>query len=79
LANEYLMLRLRTADGLSLDHLEQRYGVDLLYEKLDELAWLETEGYIEPLRNSRLRLTDRGKLVCDSITEKLMLDVGEAR
>lgn len=79
LANEYLMLRLRTADGLSLDHLEQRYGVDLLHDKLDELAWLESEGYIEPLRNSRLRLTDRGKLVCDSITEKLMPDVGEAR
>jgi oxygen-independent coproporphyrinogen-3 oxidase len=40
LANEYIMLRLRTSDGLDLNRLERRYGVDLLFEKTDELAWL---------------------------------------
>lgn len=73
LANEYLMLRLRTSDGLDLAHFEQRYGVDLLFEKVDTLAWLESEGYIEPIRNHRVRLTDRGKLVCDTVTSQLIL------
>lgn len=72
LADEHIMLRLRTADGLDLDLLESKYGVDLLFEKIDELALLETEGYIEPIRNSRVRLTDRGRLLCDAVTAKLL-------
>lgn len=74
LANEYIMLRLRTRDGLDLQHLENKYGVDLLFEKVDELAWLEEEGYISAIRNNRLQLSDRGMLVCDAVTEKLLLD-----
>lgn len=74
LADEHIMLRLRTADGLNLDVLEETYGVDLLFEKLDELALLESEGYIEPIRNSLVRLTDRGKVLCDAVTEKLLFE-----
>lgn len=74
LADEHIMLRLRTSDGLNLDVLEDKYGADLLFEKLDELAHLEEEGLIEPIRNSCVRLTDRGKQLCDSVTEKLLLE-----
>ena len=74
LADEHIMLRLRTADGLDLDLLESKYGADLLFEKIDELASLETEGYIERIRNSRVRLTDRGKLLCDAVTTRLLLE-----
>ena len=74
LADEHIMLRLRTADGLNLDWLESKYGTDLLLEKIDELASLEAEGYIEPIRNSRVRLTDRGKLLCDAVTTRLLLE-----
>ncbi|MDX1548867.1 MAG: coproporphyrinogen III oxidase family protein, partial [Rhodothermales bacterium] len=74
LADEYIMLRLRTADGLDLDVLEDRYGADLLFEKIDALAVLEQERLIEPIRNSRVRLTDRGRHVCDAVTQKLLLD-----
>ena len=73
LANEYILLRLRTASGLDLNRLEERYGVDLFYEKVDELAWMESEGYIHPIRNQIISLTDKGKLVCDAITKKLVL------
>jgi oxygen-independent coproporphyrinogen-3 oxidase len=73
LANEYIMLGLRTRDGLDLDHLEQRYGADLLLEKVEELAWLESKGYIEPIRNSLVRLTDPGFCVIDTITSNLLL------
>lgn len=74
LANEYIMLRLRTAEGLDLDHLEERYGVDLIGDKVEEMAWLETEGYIAPIRNGRIRLTELGKTLCDTVTEHLMID-----
>ena len=73
LANEYIMLRLRTSDGLDLNHLEHRYGVDLLLEKTDELAWMESEAYIAPIRNGIVRLTDSGKLLCDALTSKLLV------
>ncbi len=74
LADEHIMLSLRTADGLNLDVLESKYGTDLLFEKIDELAELEAAGYIHPIRNSRVRLTDKGKLLCDAVTAKLLLD-----
>ena len=74
LADEHIMLGLRTADGLDLDVLESKYGADLLFEKIDELASLEAEGYIEPIRNSRVRLTDQGKLLCDAVTARLLLE-----
>ena len=74
LANEHLLLALRTSDGIDLAHLETRYGVDLLFEKPDELAELEREGFIEPIRGGRVRLTRRGKLLCDVVTERLLLD-----
>ncbi len=72
LANEYILLRLRTSDGLDLGTLDTRYGADLLDEKSDELRWLEDDGLIEK-DGAILRLTDEGKLVADAITEKLML------
>jgi oxygen-independent coproporphyrinogen-3 oxidase len=72
LADEYIMLRLRTADGLDLEELESRYGVDLLTDRVDELADLETSGFIQPIRNHTVRLTDLGKTVCDSVTARLL-------
>lgn len=74
LANEYIMLRLRTSDGLDLDILENRYGVDLVLEKTDELAWMEREGYIHAIRKGAVQLTDAGMLLCDSLTAKLLVD-----
>lgn len=72
LADEHIMLRLRTADGLDLDELEDRYGVDLLLDRIDELAELETSGFIQPIRNRKIRLTNLGKTVCDAVTGQLL-------
>ena len=72
LAREYIMLRLRTSDGLDLAILEDRYGVDLLTDKVDELAALEEASYIEPIRNQVVTLTDSGKTICNSIIERLL-------
>lgn len=74
LANEYILLRLRTQEGLDLNRLNTRYGVDLVHEKPDALAWLEDAKYLT-LRNHHVRLTDLGKTVADTVTTELMLDV----
>ncbi len=73
LANEYIMLRLRTSEGLDLDVLENQYGVDLYDERVEDLAWLESEGFIVPIRNDLVRLTDEGMIFADMVATKLML------
>jgi oxygen-independent coproporphyrinogen-3 oxidase len=72
LADEYVMLRLRTADGLDLDTLNARYGVDLVAQKADTLAQLEDAGYLAFTTDRRIRLTPQGVLVCDAVTQKLL-------
>jgi len=72
LAREYIMLRLRTSDGLNLDILESRYGVDLLSDNLDELASLESSELIKPIRNQQIVLSDLGKTVCNLVTRRLL-------
>jgi oxygen-independent coproporphyrinogen-3 oxidase len=71
LADEHIMLALRTSDGIDLDNLETRYGVDLLDEKLDQIALLEQAGHIEPITGRKLRLTRTGRTVCDSVVQRL--------
>jgi oxygen-independent coproporphyrinogen-3 oxidase len=61
LADEFLTFQLGTREGVNLQRLETQYGVDLLTERLDVLAALEAAGWIEPIRNQRLRLTLQGR------------------
>ncbi len=72
LADEHVLLALRTNDGINLDILEHRYGVDLLTDKLDEIAWLEEAGHIEPVRGGIIRLTRQGRTICDSVVSRLV-------
>ncbi len=72
LAEEHVLLRLRTSDGLDLAHLKSRYGLDLRAEKPDALARLEADGFVSRAPDDHLRLTDRGKLVCDAVTAALL-------
>ena len=71
LAQEYVMLRLRTAAGLDLDRLQRQYGVDLAAAAGTLLARLRDEG-LARTDDHAVRLTPRGRLVADAITEKLM-------
>ena len=73
LADEYVMLRLRTADGLDLGRLRARYGRDLRAEQSGTLDRLAADGYLE-IDNATLCLTDRGKMVCDTVTAALLAD-----
>lgn len=72
LIEEYIMLRLRTADGLNLETLEETYGHDLLLNQAETLAHLETEGLIHPIKGDlTLKLTLKGRMLHDSIAAEL--------
>lgn len=72
LANEYVMLRLRTRDGLNLETLNHRYGADLIAEKADEIAALERDGLLH-FNGRTLSLTANGMLLADAVTHRLLL------
>lgn len=71
LAREYVLLRLRTNEGLNLDVLDSRYGVDLRPRKSSTLHRLAEEGLIHD-DPDRVRLTNRGCLLADAITLRLL-------
>lgn len=71
LGEEYAMLQLRTADGIDLGHLRDEYGIDLELENPETMDRLAEGGLID-WSDDRLRLTDEGKLLCDTITTQLL-------
>ncbi len=71
LAREYILLRLRTSEGLDLDVLEDRYDCPLRSEKRTTLDRLAVEGLIHDAPH-RVRLTARGRLLTDAITRRLL-------
>jgi oxygen-independent coproporphyrinogen-3 oxidase len=71
LAEEYVLLRLRTLSGIDLDLLADRYGVNLRSEHGGLLDRLEEENRIH-LEDGAVRLTNEGRLVADAITERLL-------
>ena len=75
LANDYIMLNLQTPDGIDIHVLETEYGVDLYSEKIEELAWLESEGWVDPVRNGKIRLSNLGRLYTYHIIPKLILKI----
>ncbi len=70
LANERLMLGLRTAEGIDLEELKSTFDYDLAAHRHKELAELEALGLIE--KGSHVWLTERGKLLCDTVTARLL-------
>lgn len=71
LAREYVLLRLRTIEGLDLNRLESRYGVSLRDHHGALLDRLAREGLIRDASGS-VRLTDRGRLLTDALTQRLL-------
>jgi len=71
LAREYILLRLRTSEGLNLNVLNERYGVALRDRWAATLDRLAEEGLIHDDPN-RVRLTPGGRLLADAITQRLI-------
>ena len=72
LAREYIFLRLRTATGLNLIDLQNRYRYDVREKNSALLNTLAENDLVAGLDNGYLRLTPAGRLVADGITERLL-------
>lgn len=71
--NEYVMLRLRTENGLSLDEFAARFGYSFKDMRGEDLSKLIADGYVLD-ENGLVRIAPRYMFVMNGIIEKLMLD-----
>ncbi|WP_109832998.1 radical SAM family heme chaperone HemW [Reichenbachiella versicolor] len=70
--NERILIQLRTINGLDIRSLIDEFQYDILQVKRTELATLENQKFII-IDNQNLKLTDNGKLLADSVIEKLII------
>ena len=68
--NEHILTRIRTNSGVSQKELLERFDVDIMKEKADEIMLLEKEKLLR-IDKKILTLTNKGKKLSDSITEKI--------
>ena len=69
--DEYIMLGLRTAEGIDADFLQGEFGYDILTEKRREIDELSRAGMIS-LSKNRIALTERGFYISNSIILSLV-------
>lgn len=68
--NEFVMISLRTAEGLSLETSERKFGSGRTKKLIDESnTWIDSGKIV--LKNQILVLTDEGKLFADGIAASL--------
>lgn len=72
LANEYILTSLRTIWGVSLEHLQTNYCIDLLDLKRGLIQQLGAEDMIS-IHSHHIYLTNKGKLLADSIAASLFI------
>ncbi len=65
---EYVMLRLRLAEGISLDEYRNAFGLELLDGRVEK--WIR-DGFMR-LEDGRLSFTDKGFFVSNSILSELL-------
>jgi oxygen-independent coproporphyrinogen-3 oxidase len=70
--NEYIMTGLRTMWGISLSHIENVFGKDVLIHCKNEASKYSNSGYIDE-KNNCIFLTSKGKLLADKIAADLFL------
>lgn len=69
LADEYVLLRLRTRDGLNLQTLQETYSAHLAPAAIRPLV---EEGMAVQPTPDMLQLSDRGMMLCDAVTARLL-------
>ncbi len=71
--NEYIMLRLRTSDGISLSDFRKRFGYEFEANGSDKLEYLLRAGYVIK-DGGHIRISSDYMFVMNGIIEDLMLD-----
>ena len=70
--NEYMLTSLRTMWGADLGYIHKKYKIDVTKEKGEVIHRLEQEGWLD-LKQGRLILTNKGKLLADALALQLFL------
>ncbi|MEX2593520.1 MAG: radical SAM family heme chaperone HemW [Anditalea sp.] len=70
--NEYLLTSLRTIWGADVTFIKNKYQVDLVAGKSKEIQQLVEDGFMG-IKDQKLSLTRKGKLLADSIALKLFV------
>ncbi len=73
LANEYIMIRLRTYEGLDLRVLKEEYAYNMLEENLELVLSFNELGLIEDAGDQHFRLTRKGRQQAEPIMAALLL------
>ncbi|MFY0653340.1 MAG: radical SAM family heme chaperone HemW [Cyclobacteriaceae bacterium] len=68
--NEYILTKLRTKQGVDIDYMLTYFSQDLLTNRKTKIEQFEENGLVEI--DNYLRLTRKGRLIADSITESLI-------
>ena len=69
--SDAIILGLRLTDGVSLDRLNERFGVDVGERYVEEIADLRRLRLLESSAG-RIRLTERGRLLGNEAFERLL-------
>ncbi len=69
--NEYILTRIRTKRGIDQKELLKTFNIDFFKEKEKELNLFKKKKLLT-ITNSMISLTRKGKIVSDSITEKII-------
>ena len=68
---EYIMLRLRLSEGISLSHYKERFGEDFIPPRRELIEKYKSFGYLEYDKDT-LRLTEKGFYVSNYIISELI-------
>ena len=68
--NEYIMTRLRTIEGISLNKISERWGETAKEKLLNDSNKYLTEGYLI-IRDNQIQLSESGKFLADGIASSL--------
>jgi oxygen-independent coproporphyrinogen-3 oxidase len=71
LYDEYVMVRLRTCEGVDLKEVEERFGVDRKEHFLRLAERFISEGVLVRREDGRIAFTEHGWLVSDAVIEEL--------
>lgn len=68
---EYVMLRLRLAEGFSLEEYKRKFGEDFSVGRLELIKKMSDAGYLE-INQGRITLTEKGFYISNSILTELI-------
>lgn len=71
LLNEFIMTSIRTMEGLTIQEVSNKFGVEIAKELKTKIKKLSTKNYFQNIDDNQIVLSQLGKLYADGITAEL--------